>query len=301
MKKTSFITFLSVFAVSGLIFNGFVLGGTAQAQTISGNFSAQAIVDSTNAERARQNLPALKVNTTLNSSAQIKAEDMLRNEYFEHQSPNGTDMTDLMKQVGYNFLGIGENLAMGNFRDSQDIVAAWMNSSGHRENIMNPNYTEIGVSIISGNYQGRQILMAVQHFGRPMSAGNNGYRPAQPQGSGRPIPQQGNRNPFQNPFGNPFANQGGRRMPPMQFNPFQGGQFGQPTNGGQRGCPRSQGNSQFSPFQGQMNPFGGQQMNGRGNQGGFPFGGQQMNQGNPFMERNGGNSPWWMGQVGFRS
>lgn len=116
------------------------------------------------------NLSALTTNTKLNFSAEKKLQDMFVKGYFEHISPDGVGVGDLGNQAGYEYIIIGENLALGNFKDDQALVDAWMASVGHRENILNKRYTEIGVSVGKGVYNGKNVWMGVQHFGLPKSA-----------------------------------------------------------------------------------------------------------------------------------
>lgn len=127
------------------------------------------IIEYTNIERTKNNLKPLREKGLLNSSSLFKAYDMNTNQYFEHESPAGVTITDLASQFGYEYITIGENLAMGNFKTEDEIVTAWMNSPGHRANILNPKYTEIGVGLIPGTWQGRRVWYAVQHFGKPLS------------------------------------------------------------------------------------------------------------------------------------
>jgi hypothetical protein len=94
-----------------------------------------------------------------------KVEDMFQNQYFAHESSTGEKVSDLAKKFGYDFLLIGENLAMGNFSSDEDLVLAWMESPGHRENILNEKYQEIGVAVKKGIFEGKEVWIAVQHFG----------------------------------------------------------------------------------------------------------------------------------------
>lgn len=116
------------------------------------------------------NLPPLKENQSLDQSAEKKLKDMFSKQYFEHISPSGLGVSDLGNQVGYDYILIGENLALGNFRDSKALLDAWMASSGHRANILNNHYTEIGVAVGKGVFDGQEVWMAVQHFGLPRNA-----------------------------------------------------------------------------------------------------------------------------------
>lgn len=130
----------------------------------------QGTITETNNQRLANNLPSLKENAKLDAAAKAKAQDMFKNHYFEHVSPSGRGPADLAKTAGYEYLIIGENLALGNFENDKVLVQAWMDSPGHRANILNNKYTEIGVAVEKGTYEGRTVWMAVQEFGRPASA-----------------------------------------------------------------------------------------------------------------------------------
>lgn len=125
-----------------------------------------AIVDITNQERLTNNLNFLKTNALLTQAAQLKAEDMAQKGYFAHTSPQGLTPWFWLGKTGYQFNFAGENLAI-NFLDSQDVTNAWMNSPSHRANILNNNFTEIGVGTAKGEYQGQETTFIVQFFGRP--------------------------------------------------------------------------------------------------------------------------------------
>lgn len=124
------------------------------------------LVDFANQDRTELALPELKVNPILVAAAQAKANDMAAKSYFAHQSPEGFDSWHWFKEAGYDYKYAGENLAV-NFSDSGDVEEAWMASPSHRENIVNPKYTEIGIAVATGTYQGRSTIFAVQMFGMP--------------------------------------------------------------------------------------------------------------------------------------
>jgi hypothetical protein len=130
----------------------------------------ESIIDATNNERVKAGLLPLAVDAKLNASAKIKVEDMIKRQYFEHVSPTGENVSDLGYRVEYNYVIMGENLALGNFVSAEDLLKAWMNSPGHRENILSLNYQDIGVSAMKGMYQGREVWFAVQHFGTTRNA-----------------------------------------------------------------------------------------------------------------------------------
>ncbi|MGB3921772.1 MAG: CAP domain-containing protein [Minisyncoccia bacterium] len=124
------------------------------------------LVDLTNSNRLTQNISPLVENPTLAYAAQLKANDMAEKSYFAHTSPEGFSPWYWFKKGGYEFLYAGENLAV-NFSESSDVVSAWMNSEGHRTNIMNNKFTEIGIAMAPGYYNGRETIYVVQFFGQP--------------------------------------------------------------------------------------------------------------------------------------
>lgn len=132
--------------------------------------SISGIVSFTNKERTGKQLPALRNNRALNASAQKKLEDMFDQQYFEHESPKGVSVADLIRDQEYQYIVVGENLALGNFGGDQQVVTAWMDSPGHKANIMDPRFQEIGVAVGKGSYKGRQQWIAVQHFAKPLSS-----------------------------------------------------------------------------------------------------------------------------------
>src|SRR3989338_5641248 len=103
----------------------------------------EGVFAETNKKRVAYNLSQLTLHATLNRIAEIKAQDMFAREYFEHVAPDGTGVSDLAKRAGYDFIVIGENLALGNFANDAELIDAWMNSPGHRANILKDAYTEI--------------------------------------------------------------------------------------------------------------------------------------------------------------
>lgn len=146
------------------------IGGEPASTVSTAALSTNNIVDATNRERLAAGLPPLILNSRLVQSAKIKTDDMIARQYFEHVSPTGEIVSDLGIKVGYDYVVMGENLALGNFINGDDVVAAWMESSGHRENILNPDYQQIGVYAAKGVYEGRDIWFAVQHFGTTRDA-----------------------------------------------------------------------------------------------------------------------------------
>lgn len=134
------------------------------------SLSIGGILEETNKQRKENGaLPPLSQNLKLNRIATLRIKDMFEKEYFEHKSPTGIGASNIASDVGYDFILIGENIALGNFKDDKDLVQAWMNSPGHRANILNSRYTEIGIGAEKGKYNGKEVWLAVQIFGRPLS------------------------------------------------------------------------------------------------------------------------------------
>ncbi len=133
-----------------------------EASAALGSYEQQ-VVDLVNKERAAAGLPALKVNAKLAAVAEKKAEDLRDKGYFAHQSPTYGSPFDMMKQFGISYTAAGENIAKGQ-KTPADVMNGWMNSSGHRANILNSNYTEIGVGYVTDS---NGTTYWVQHFIRP--------------------------------------------------------------------------------------------------------------------------------------
>ena len=120
----------------------------------------------TNNQRTQNDLPALTVSPLLTQAAQEKANDMAAKGYFSHVSPDGTLPWKWFQEVGYNYQFAGENLAV-NFNDSSDVVNAWMASPTHRANILKQQYTQVGIGMASGMYEGKSTIFVVQFFATP--------------------------------------------------------------------------------------------------------------------------------------
>jgi uncharacterized YkwD family protein len=118
----------------------------------------QKVVDLTNQQRVKNGLPGLKVDLALSKVAREKSRDMSTNGYFSHTSPTYGSPFDVMKKFGITYRYAGENIAMGQ-RTPEEVVNAWMNSEGHRKNILSPNFTHIGVGYVAqGNYWTQQFI-----------------------------------------------------------------------------------------------------------------------------------------------
>lgn len=135
-----------------------------------GVLTVAGVVQWTNVERAKFGLPPLRGDTELNAAAKIRLDDMFTHQYFAHESPSGKDAAYAVEVAEYAYISLGENLALGIFEGDHDIVAAWMNSPGHRANILKGDFEEIGVAVKKGAFEGEETWIAVQVFARPSSS-----------------------------------------------------------------------------------------------------------------------------------
>ena len=119
---------------------------------VAANAYEREVIRLVNAERAKYGLGALQEDAALTRTARMKSQDMHDNRYFDHNSPTYGTPFQLMKSQGVSYRTAGENIAMG-YATPEAVVSAWMNSPGHRANILNASYTKIGVGYVaSGNY-----------------------------------------------------------------------------------------------------------------------------------------------------
>lgn len=124
------------------------------------------IVALTNNLRLELGINLLKENILLDQAAFNKAQDMMVNQYFAHMSPSKKNMLNWLRDVGYGNAAAGENLAMG-FSSADDVVAAWIKSKTHYANLIDPDFKEIGVSMISGVFKDHDTTMVAQYFATP--------------------------------------------------------------------------------------------------------------------------------------
>ncbi|MFA6339001.1 MAG: CAP domain-containing protein [Candidatus Paceibacterota bacterium] len=157
--------------IKSQIFTPSPLKSTSKDETNnSAVLTQQGVLDSTNKARIDNKEKSLTFNKTLNAIALKKTNDMFEKGYFEHISPSGVGVSDLAKEAGYEYVILGENLASGDFKDDEALVDAWMASPGHRANILNSRFQEIGIAVKKGKFKGEDVWLAVQTFGTPLSA-----------------------------------------------------------------------------------------------------------------------------------
>ncbi|MGB3136665.1 MAG: CAP domain-containing protein [Nodosilinea sp.] len=124
---------------------------------------AQELLQLVNAERRRVNAPPLTLSDKLLTAAQRHAQDMATSRRMSHTGSNGSSMRSRIDATEYSWSTIGENVAVGQ-PTAAAVMSAWMSSPGHRQNILNPAFTELGIGYASA--QGR--IYWAQVFGRPL-------------------------------------------------------------------------------------------------------------------------------------
>nr|WP_275983461.1 CAP domain-containing protein [Paenibacillus hamazuiensis] len=126
-------------------------GNSAAPSSSSQSAYADQVVALVNQERANAGVKPLVVDQALAAMALDKAKDMYNNHYFDHTSPTYGSPFDMMNSYGISYTYAGENIAMGQ-KTPQEVMNAWMNSPGHKQNILSPNYTKIGVAYYNGEW-----------------------------------------------------------------------------------------------------------------------------------------------------
>ena len=133
--------------------------GTSGTQTSSMNSDEKEVFDLINKQRTNNGLPALQNDSEVQRIARIKAQDMVDNNYFSHNSPTYGSPFDMLKSFKVSYKTAGENIAANSSNSS--AVTAWMNSSGHKANILNSSFNYTGIGVVSSPRYGK---MYVQMF-----------------------------------------------------------------------------------------------------------------------------------------
>ena len=167
LRRPWLLFFLTVVLTAEGVFVASLLARQSAFNFVAAVLPAE-IISLTNNERTANSVGQLTENSLLDAAAQAKANDMAAKGYFSHIGPDGKEPWAWVAGAGYNYQDAGENLAV-RFVDSTDVVNAWMASPTHRANIVKPVYTEIGVGVAQGTFQGQPATFVVQYFGTPRS------------------------------------------------------------------------------------------------------------------------------------
>lgn len=131
------------------------------------NITVEELLSATNAKRSELGLSPLVLNEQLSSAAYGKAQHMFAHDYWAHVAQDGTTPWDFINGEQYQYLYAGENLAK-NFMTSPEVVDAWLASQTHRENLLKPQYSDIGFAVVNGVLEGEETTLVVQMFGTPL-------------------------------------------------------------------------------------------------------------------------------------
>ncbi len=133
---------------------------------------SSSLLQATNSQRQTHARPALSLDSKLSAAAQAKANDMAKRNYWSHNTPDGNEPWVFLQQSGYSYQKAGENMAYG-FATSKDTVTGWMNSPGHRANLLDETYQEVGFGFANvANYQDNgPATVVVAEYGTPLAAG----------------------------------------------------------------------------------------------------------------------------------
>ena len=174
-KTTLIILGCVLFIEACFLANALLISKTNLSAVILQN----ALINGTNTTRVGDKVPALKESALLDVAAKMKAEDMAAKSYFAHTSPAGITPWYWFEKVGYDYVYAGENLAV-NFSDSSDVIQAWLNSPAHRNNLLNSHFTDIGIGMATGMYEGKSTVFIVQMFGASAKLGASPAPAAKP-------------------------------------------------------------------------------------------------------------------------
>ena len=161
----SSLTFLLVLIAAFQVGLSFLANIKPGVLGFAANINPNRLVDLTNQRRSDQGLGTLQINGLLSEAARRKASEMFTFGCWSHDC-NGHSPWWFISGVGYSYIYAGENLAK-DFDKTPNLIQAWMNSPTHRENIVNPNYTEIGFAVVNGKLDGEETTLVVQEFAKP--------------------------------------------------------------------------------------------------------------------------------------
>lgn len=154
---------IGLLSLAGLLFWGSLLFAFTSSIEAQDNITLQSVYKAVNKERSENGLDSLKIDSDLEESACLKADDILKNQYWSHNSPTGVEPWKWFKDAEYDFDFAGENLAEG-YETTKVLFEEWTNSPSHEANIIG-DFEDIGVCIRSGVLNGKQTTLVVNHFG----------------------------------------------------------------------------------------------------------------------------------------
>lgn len=182
LRFYSIVLIITKIAVTGFLYASY------PSPAFFSSASSTNIINLTNSSRQANGMHDLDVSEELNLAAYQKAQDMINNNYFSHESPSGARFWNWIIGAGYQYTTAGENLAM-DFNSAEAVHNALMASATHRKNILNTNFTEIGISVVSGKINGKDTTILVEMFGNPKAAAVQPEPEPQPEPVPEPEPE----------------------------------------------------------------------------------------------------------------
>ncbi len=149
----------------GLVFSYHSFLTTVPRSAQASVYLEEQIFVEINQIRKENKLPELQKNVQLQNAAKQKTIDMVSNKYFSHISPNNKKWSDFIKDEGYDYIYAGENLAK-DYDNSKEIIAAWIESPTHKENILNPDYNDTGIAVSMNKTIANPGIIVAQEFGK---------------------------------------------------------------------------------------------------------------------------------------
>lgn len=163
IRTSGIVAMLFIIGIFQSVYNisqtGSVLGRTTHIET-------RELLDETNATRIGYGAQPLQYSTKLAEAAELKAKDMFTNQYWAHTSPSGTTPWAWLETANYSYQNAGENLAK-DFHSTGGVMTAWLDSTEHRENILDARYSEVGFAVVSGVLDGEETTLVVAMYGSP--------------------------------------------------------------------------------------------------------------------------------------
>lgn len=182
IRNAALASYLALILAVQVVYN-FAHSGEVKVLSYATDINQSTIIILTNQQRQTAGVGQLKESALLDQVATLKAADMFKYDYWAHVSPSGVTPWAWYDQVGYKYIYAGENLAR-DFDTSASVMQGWMNSPGHRENLLSTNYTEIGVAVVNGSLLGHDTTLVVQEFGKPQVLSATSSAPQTPTTTG---------------------------------------------------------------------------------------------------------------------
>ena len=168
VRYYNIITVIITIICLQLAYNGYLTG---EAFQLKNNITVSDLLQQTNKTRRSYNVGELKLSDKLCEAANKKAQNMFDDQYWSHVSPSGVQPWQWLNDIDYNYNEAGENLAKS-FTSTSAVMTAWMNSPGHKSNILNDDFTEVGFAVVNGKLNNKKTSLVVAFYGTPSTASN---------------------------------------------------------------------------------------------------------------------------------